>query len=708
MPENVGIEITSDDKTATGFKSASENAEKFGKKLEGVGNTAKNLAAGLVAFVGIMVARGITKWLKESTRLASIQQDAVLSLSAAYKQTLGGDVKAVTEDFVKFAGELQAVTILGDEGTIAAAAMAVRFGIVGEQLKKTTLAAANMAAATGGDLNGAMKLLAISSERGASMLSRYGIVVNTSLPKAKQFAAALDAINKKFGGAAKAQAESYSGAMKQLSNAWGDFREEIGKSTTESKLFRASILELVVLVNQLTGLVAESNSEFSSMESIFDSLTTAAKAVVHVLGFIINIFKGIKIVAEVVLLGLVTGFDLLTRSIQFILSPLKDAAEILVKLGHWDVNPLAKAFDVINETTENLAETLKTSIAEGAQSMVDVANTTDKATAAIDKYHDKVKATAKTLGKDVPAAIKKVEKLEKETYRDRLERETKRLQRIEEIAKREMDLEQKKMSIVMANLERVASLEEKQRSEREIEIDNEKAANTSRGDSFMGMIATVGAGYSALEKKQKEGIITQAQFAEKARALGEAGVMAAGAMGDAFGQSIARMIIAGESLDAIMANVVKNLGASIVSFVEQSLLAYAAQAAGAALAAHTFMPFVGIAIGTAAAATAFGMVKAYVSQLPSAAMGGVVMGGIPGVDSVGTLVQHGEGVLRDGQTSAIQRIADNAENVGGLGMQGNQIVHVKYESVQPITGAEASRSARQLAKMLTRSRARGF
>ena len=84
-----------------------------GKKMEGVGSILKKLGAVAVAFVGLMIAKGITKWLQESTRLASIQQDALHDLGAAYRQLGNQDVKRATAEIAAFASELQNASVIG-------------------------------------------------------------------------------------------------------------------------------------------------------------------------------------------------------------------------------------------------------------------------------------------------------------------------------------------------------------------------------------------------------------------------------------------------------------------------------------------------------------------------------------------------------------------------------------------------------------------
>ena len=85
-----------------------------------------------------------------------------------------------------------------------------------EEIKAATQAALDLSAATGQDLNSAFLLLARAAAGETSMLSRYGITLDESIPKSEKFAAAVEKINEQFGGQAAAQAQTFSGLLAQL------------------------------------------------------------------------------------------------------------------------------------------------------------------------------------------------------------------------------------------------------------------------------------------------------------------------------------------------------------------------------------------------------------------------------------------------------------------------------------------------------------
>jgi len=177
-------------------------------------------------------------------------------------------------------------------------------------------------------------------------------------------------------------------------------------------------------------------------------------------------------------------------------------------------------------------------------------------------------------------------------------------------------------------------------------------------------------------------------------------------MGDTFGQMI-KDIHEGQ---ITMNQALQQMGASflvnMLDIAEQMIFMWAAVSAAEMLAKGAVFGPLGIAIGVAAAATIFGLVKAYASQLPQAAMGGVIGSGAPGADTQAILTQRGEGILKPGQTEIVQRLADNAERGNGGG--GSTVIHVEFSSIVPATSADTARAAREISKMLKRTMARGY
>lgn len=198
---------------------------------------AGNLAANAVSFA----AQGISNLVGsmgslavESVRLAAIQEDAINDLNVALKGT-GTFTEAASQDFQKFASSLQQSSTFGDEAILSMAALGVQMAkLSGQDLKDATEAALNMASALNIDLNTAMTLVAKSATDNGSGLKRYGVVVEKGATQQQTLANAISAVNDKFSGAAAGKIKTYSGAVQQAQNSYGDMLEEIGKVITQS------------------------------------------------------------------------------------------------------------------------------------------------------------------------------------------------------------------------------------------------------------------------------------------------------------------------------------------------------------------------------------------------------------------------------------------------------------------------------------------
>lgn len=95
-------------------------------------------------------------------------------------------------------------------------------------------AAADLAAAKNIDYTTAVNLLGKASAGLTSTLTRYGIIIDESIPRGEKFHAVLEKIRTQFAGAAATEINTLTGSINELSKAWGEFGEVIGKKFAES------------------------------------------------------------------------------------------------------------------------------------------------------------------------------------------------------------------------------------------------------------------------------------------------------------------------------------------------------------------------------------------------------------------------------------------------------------------------------------------
>ncbi|KKN68324.1 hypothetical protein LCGC14_0452000 [marine sediment metagenome] len=204
----------------------------------GLGKLTK--AAKLAAVIGI-AALGAA--LIKATKLASIQEDAINSLNEAMKNN-GEFTEEASQAAQDFAAELQKVTTFGDESIIMAQSLLVRLGgLSGEGLENATKATADMAAALGVDLSTAATLVGKTLGSSTNALARYGVEVTGAVGSQERLNSLVQNAATLFGGAAQAEAQTFSGQIQSLQNRFGDLFETIGFQVIP--IIRDGILPLI-------------------------------------------------------------------------------------------------------------------------------------------------------------------------------------------------------------------------------------------------------------------------------------------------------------------------------------------------------------------------------------------------------------------------------------------------------------------------------
>jgi len=209
-----------------------KSLQKFDKQLASIGKSLSlKLTAPLTALGAVAIAN------------ADTQAKAEAKVQTAIKAT-GNAAGFSLDQFKQMATEFQNITLFGDETILndVTTRLLSFTNITGDNFKRTQSIILDMATALEMDLGSATTQLgkALSDPiTKLSSLSRAGVTFTEeqekmikTMAKAGDVAGAqtviLDALEKKFGGQAKAAAQSGVGALQQLKNAWGDFLEMLG------------------------------------------------------------------------------------------------------------------------------------------------------------------------------------------------------------------------------------------------------------------------------------------------------------------------------------------------------------------------------------------------------------------------------------------------------------------------------------------------
>ena len=230
MTEELKIIITVKDNSGPAFQKFGENARRIGTVA--LGALAVGLAGATAGFIKLGQA------ISEATDLAVIQRQAEQQLDAVIKST-GGAAGVTADEIKEMASSLQTLTNTGDEAIIGGQNLLLTFTNIGEDVfPQATETMLNMSAALGQDLKssalqlgkalndpiigvGALREVGVSfTESQVDTIKRLTEVGNT-MSAQKMI---LRELERQFGDSAEAMADP----AIQLSNAWGDFKEQIG------------------------------------------------------------------------------------------------------------------------------------------------------------------------------------------------------------------------------------------------------------------------------------------------------------------------------------------------------------------------------------------------------------------------------------------------------------------------------------------------
>lgn len=141
----------------------------------------------------------------------------------------GHAVDGNLERIQHFADQMQTLSGISDEVIGKSVQGFVDYGQTVDEAMKTTRVAMDLAAGTGMDMKAATDLLYKAAVGYTGTLSRYGIIIDENIPKSEKFAAAIEQINQRFGGAAAARADTFAVKIDLLNERFGGLQERLFK-----------------------------------------------------------------------------------------------------------------------------------------------------------------------------------------------------------------------------------------------------------------------------------------------------------------------------------------------------------------------------------------------------------------------------------------------------------------------------------------------
>ena len=180
----------------------------------------------LSEFVDLMFVDGV--------KAAIAEEEALNRLNVAMASA-GKYSKETSDSFSNYAEELERSTRYEKDAILTAGAYIESLGRLDKDgLKKATQATLDLAAATGKDLNEASVIVAKAAAGQTTAFNKLGIVVEKGTTNAQTFANALDAVNARFGGAAASAVNTYQGAVSMAGKAFDDVGKNLGQTVTQN------------------------------------------------------------------------------------------------------------------------------------------------------------------------------------------------------------------------------------------------------------------------------------------------------------------------------------------------------------------------------------------------------------------------------------------------------------------------------------------
>ena len=266
-----------------GLKDLNKKLDDAGKSIDNAGKKSKTLnnnlggmnktalaTAGAVAGVAVAVKKTVDA-LNDCEAAYKIQRNAEIALAQAAKNNPYLNNESVY-NLRNFASELQSMSNIGDEVSLKVMSQLAATGRNEEQIMQIMKAAADMAAVTGEDIATAATKLNATLNGNAGMLGRQVTAINNLTKEELESGRAIEIVAQQYNGSAAAMADN----TVQLANAWGDFKENIGRNWAEKtspikKFFTDTLND----INEALALTADKKAAAAAREAGTD---TAAQA----------------------------------------------------------------------------------------------------------------------------------------------------------------------------------------------------------------------------------------------------------------------------------------------------------------------------------------------------------------------------------------------------------------------------------------------
>jgi len=217
------------------FDTFTKQALAFGASMVGFQAVLSGIRSAWGAFTDFLTS-SVDAWAAQE--LASMRLTAALRAQAFL-------VPSVVDQYSKLATAYQNTTAFADREITTTQALLSQLGdVLPGDMDKALKATTDLSAGLGIELETAARIVGKAFEGQTQTLQRYGIVIDQTRAQTEGITYILDELEKKFGGQAQAQAQTYAGQIKQLGNDFENLKEAVGKSIVQNPIFQEQMNNL--------------------------------------------------------------------------------------------------------------------------------------------------------------------------------------------------------------------------------------------------------------------------------------------------------------------------------------------------------------------------------------------------------------------------------------------------------------------------------
>lgn len=240
---------------AKSMRKTADDAEGMKAKFESLGpqilKNATAFATGLVSVEALSRGFGMLKDFVGDAVSSFLGAEAAAAKVDAALRSSGQYTPQLSRQYSDLASEIEAMTVNSDDANSEAIALFTTIGQVGpDKMRAAMIAAANLSAGLGKDLNSSVEVLSKAAMGNVGALEKFGIQVDKTADSGKQLDLVLAAVNARFGGQAESQIHTTAGQLAQLANAWDNVKEAVGGMIVQSPAFQASLNAVNYILKQ--------------------------------------------------------------------------------------------------------------------------------------------------------------------------------------------------------------------------------------------------------------------------------------------------------------------------------------------------------------------------------------------------------------------------------------------------------------------------